>query len=357
MGLLANPASIHIAGRKSAALVENARQSLAALLNSYPDRLIWTSGATESNNLAIRGTALSRAHRGRHLITMPTEHKAVTATFRALEKEGFEVTWLPPGQDGFLDVNRLQSALRPDTQLVSVMHVNNETGVIQDIEAIGQACRERGVLFHSDAAQSVGKLQIDLDVLPVDLLSLTAHKFYGPQGIGALYVAERPGCAPLPILHGGGQEKRLRPGTLPVQLVVGAGAAAKIAAAHQSMDFDHMVQLRDRLWRNLEPLDGLIFNSPRKSGYPGIVNVSADGVEGESLMLDLERVCVASGSACNSTSGEPSFVLRSLGRHDLAVQSALRFSFGRMTTIAEIDTAARQYRRTVERLRSIARMT
>ena len=356
-GLLANPASIHIAGRRSAALVADARATLAALLNTTPDRLVWTSGATESNNLAIRGMALARAHRGKHLVTMPTEHKAVSDTCRALEKDGFEVTWLPPGQDGHLDLDQLQAALRDDTQLVSVMHVNNETGVIQDIEAIGGICRERGVLFHTDAAQSVGKLPIDLQALPVDLLSMTAHKFYGPQGVGALFVADRPGCVPHPILHGGGQERRLRPGTLPVQLVVGAGTAAQVAAERRMADYDHMVQLRERLWRGLEVLDGLTFNSLRDRGYPGILNVGADGIEGESLMLGLEPVCAASGSACNSTSGEPSFVLRSLGRSDLEAQSAVRLSFGRMTTTAEIDMAVRRYGETVDRLRSIAPVT
>jgi cysteine desulfurase len=356
-GLLANPASIHIEGRRTAAMVADARESLAALLNTSPERLVWTSGATESNNLAIRGTALARAHRGKHLVTMPTEHKAVSDTFKALEKDGFEVTWLMPGNDGQLDPDQLQAALREDTQLVSIMHVNNETGVIQDIEAIGQACRARGVPFHTDAAQSVGKLPIDLEVLPVDLLSLTAHKFYGPQGIGALYIADRPGCTPNPILHGGGQERRMRPGTLPVQLVVGAGTAAKVAAECQAADFDHMVRLRDRLWRELEALDGLTFNSPEERCYPGILNVAADGVEGESLMLGLEPVCAASGSACNSTSGESSFVLRSLGRSDLEAQSAVRFSFGRMTTTADIDLAARRYRETVDHLRSMAPVT
>ena len=356
-GLLANPASIHIEGRRSAALVADARESLAELLNTSPARLVWTSGATESNNLAIRGTAMARAHRGKHLVTMPTEHKAVTDSFRALEKDGFEVTWLTPANDGCLDVDRLRAALRPDTQMVSIMHVNNETGVIQDIEAIGNTCREHEVLFHTDAAQSVGKLSIDLDVLPVDLLSLTAHKFYGPQGIGALFVADRPGSVPRPILHGGGQEKRLRPGTLPVQLVVGIGAASRVATERQATDFDHMQQMRDHLWRALELVDGLTLNSPWERCYPGILNISADGVEGESLMLGLEPVCVASGSACNSANDEPSFVLRSLGRSDLEAQSAVRFSFGRMTTIAEIDAAARRFRETVARLRSISPVT
>jgi len=352
-GLMANPASIHLAGRRSAAKITAARESLAALLNTEPDTLIWTSGATESNNLAIRGSAMARVHRGRHLVTMPTEHKAVSDTFRALEKEGFEVTWISPQPDGQLDTDQLNAALRDDTQLVSVMHVNNETGVIQDIVAIGEACRARGVLFHTDAAQSVGKLPIDLADLPVDLLSLTAHKFYGPQGVGALYIAARPGATPQPILYGGGQEKRIRPGTLPVQLVVGAGAAASVAAERHTADIAHLVRLRDRLWDGLSDLDGLTRNSPQKNCYPGILNIGAEGVEGESLMLRLEPVCAASGSACNSTSGEPSFVLRALGRTDREAQGAVRFSFGRMTSIADIDIAIELYRNAVAHLRSI----
>jgi len=356
-GSFANPASNHVEGRRSAALVECAREQLAGLLRVPAERFVWTSGATESNNLAIRGAALARAHRGRHLVTMPTEHKAVTDTFRALAREGFEVTWLPPGRDGLLAVDDLERVLRPDTQLVSVMHVNNEIGVIQDIAAIGALCRERDVLFHTDAAQSVGKLPLDLGQIPVDLLSLTAHKFYGPQGIGALYIADRPRCRITPLFFGGGQEKRLRPGTLPVCLIVGAGVAAALAAAESESDLERIQGLRDRLWQGLASIDGMHRNSPARGGYPGIFNVSADGLEGESLMLALEPLCVASGSACNSTSGEPSHVLRALGRSDLEAQSAVRFSIGRMTTAADIDFAVHHFREAVQRLRSIAPVT
>jgi cysteine desulfurase len=285
---------------------------------------------------------------------MPTEHKAVTDTFRYLEKNGYEVSWLEPDGDGILAMDRLESNIREDTQLVSVMHVNNETGVIQDIRRIGEICRARDVLFHTDASQSVGKLPLDLADLPIDLLSLTAHKFYGPQGIGALYIADRPGCRVLPIMHGGGQERRLRPGSLPVHQIVGLGTAAGIAREEMDQDLRHATQLRDRLWQGIQDLPGLVLNGDKEQTFPGILNVSAEGVEGESLMLGLEPVCAASGSACNSLSGESSYVLRALGRDDLLAQSAIRFSFGRTTTNEDIDVAIERYRWTVKHLRSIA---
>ena len=353
-GAFANPASIHISGRESSAVVEKARQRLADLLVADPRCLIWTSGATESDNLAIIGAARYRAHRGRHLITMRTEHKAVTDTFVHLGKSGYDVTWLSPGRDGLLAVDELASHLREDTQLVSVMHVNNETGVIQDIGRIGEICRARDILFHTDAAQSVGKLSLDLSELPVDLLSLTAHKFYGPQGIGALYVADRPGCRVLPMLHGGGQERRLRPGSLAVHQIVGAGTAAAIACDEMTDDFVHVTALRDRLWRGIQDLPGILRNGDADRSHPGFLNVSVQGVEGESLMLGLEPVCAASGSACNSTSGESSHVLRALGRDDALAQSAIRFSFGRTTSGDDIDVAIDRYRWAVGHLRSIA---
>jgi len=357
VGAFANPASIHIAGRRAAAMVDSAREQLADLLGAQPARLIWTSGATESDNLAIRGAATARAHRGKHLITMPTEHKAVADTFRALAREGFEVTWLNPDDNGLLSTELLADAIRDETQLVSVMHVNNETGVIQDICAIGELCRSRGVLFHTDAAQSVGKLEVDLRNMPVDLLSLTAHKFYGPQGIGALYIADRPQCSVFPIMFGGGQEQRLRPGTLPVHLVVGAGVAASLAGEEREVDLAHVVALRDRLWAGIAAIPGLTRNGLEADCYPGILNVSVAGVEGESLMLGMEPVCVASGSACNSTSGEPSYVLRSLGRSDVDAQSAVRFSFGKLTTEDDIELAVERYRRSVEHCRSMSPVT
>jgi len=353
-GTFANPASIHIAGRESAAAVEQARQRLADLLGADPHCLIWTSGATESDNLAIMGAASFRAHRGKHLITMPTEHKAVTDTFAHMEKSGYEVTWLKPDAEGLVAIDELESHFRDDTQLVSIMHVNNETGVIQDIQRIGEICRARDILFHTDAAQSVGKLPLDLGELPIDLLSLTAHKFYGPQGIGALYIADRPGCQVLPIMYGGGQERRLRPGSLPVHQIVGAGTAAEIARHEMTNDLAHAVTLCDRLWQGIEFVPGILRNGHAEHTYAGILNVSVQGVEGESLMLGLEPVCAASGSACNSTSGESSYVLRSLGRDDALAQSAIRFSFGRTTTKDEIDVAIERYLWAVEHLRSIA---
>lgn len=353
-GDFANPASLHVKGRQAAFRVAKARTRLAELLNTQPETLIWTSGATESNNLAIQGTARARAHRGRHLVSMPTEHKAVVDTFKALEKDGYEVTWLLPDASGLLSLDALKGALRDDTQLVSVMHVNNETGVIQDIQGIGSICRERDVLFHTDAAQSVGKLDIDLNDLPVDLLSLTAHKFYGPQGIGALFVAAGPGHGIAPVMFGGGQERRLRPGTLPVHLIVGAGTAASVARAEMRENARHQGAMRDRLWAGLADIDGIKRNGSAEHCHAGILNVSIDGVEGESLMLGLEPVCVASGSACNATSGESSYVLRALGRTDRLAQSAVRFSFGHKTTNDEIDFAIERYRWAVDHLRSIA---
>jgi cysteine desulfurase len=315
-GTFANPSSTHAAGRRSAAAVESAREQLAGLLNVGPHELIWTSGATESDNLGIIGAARFRSNRGKHLVTMPTEHKAVTDSFQALEREGFEVTYLMPDTDGLLALDEFEAAIRDDTQLVSVMHVNNETGVIQDIRRIGEHCRQRDILLHVDAAQSVGKLPIDLSVLPVDLLSLTAHKLYGPKGVGALYMADRPGCHVLPLFHGGGQERGLRPGTLPVHQIVGLGAAASIAKSRLS--------------------------------------VSIEGIEGESLMLALEPLCIGSGSACNSINREPSPVLQALGRDDALAQSAIRFSFGRDTTDDEIDLAIGCYTDAIVHLRAIS---
>jgi len=350
----ANPSSNHLAGRQSRALVETAQSQLGALLNVDPRTLIWTSGATESDNLAIIGAAHYRAHRGKHLVTMPTEHKAVTDAFHQLEKEGFEVTWLTPDSKGQLRCETLAAALRPDSQLASIMFVNNETGVIQDIEGLGTVCREHDVLFHVDAAQAVGKVPVDLQALPVDMLSLTAHKFYGPKGIGALYIADRPGCHVEPLLFGGGQQRGLRPGTLPVELIAGLGRAAEIAASRLHDDFDKLVNLRGVLWSGIKPIDGLVVNGDLDGGFPGILNVSVEGVEGESLLLALEPLCVATGSACNSQSQEPSYVLRALGRGDDLAQSSIRFSMGRPTTAEDVEFAAQRYCEAVIRLRTLA---
>ncbi len=347
-----NPASNHVAGRTSAAVVEHAARQLGSLLNADGSSFLWTSGATESNNLAITGSARQREHRGKHLITMRTEHKAVVDVFRALEKLGFDVTWLAPDADGLLPITRLEEALRSDTQLVSVMHVNNETGAIQDIAAIGEICQQRDVVFHVDGAQAAGKIPVDLATLPVDLYSLTAHKFYGPKGVGALI--GRSGVPLAPIMFGGGQQRRIRPGTLPVDLIAGLGEAAALAQAHLSDDLDCLVALKSDLLLALQSVDGLYVNGPEDGGYPGILNVGVDGIDGESLLLALEPLCVATGSACNSQSQEPSYVLRALGRSDQQAQSAIRFSLGRMTTSTEINKAISLYCKAVDNLRNLA---
>jgi len=353
-GNYANPSSTHSEGRESVALISRAAEQAAGLLNTSPERLVWTSGATESDNLAILGAAHYRSDRGKHIITMRTEHKAVTDPFSELAKQGFDVTWIEAEPDGRVDVDKLAAALRDDTQLVSIMHVNNETGIIQDIAAIGAHCRERDIIFHVDAAQSCGKLPIDLSVLPVDLMSVTAHKFYGPKGVGALYVADRKGVHIEPLLFGGGQQRRLRPGTLPTQQIVGFGATAALAASQMDDDFAHLAALRDRFWEGIRDIPGVMINGSLEHGFPGIINVSIEDIEGESLLLALEPLCVATGSACNSRSQEPSYVLRALGRSDDLAQSAIRFSFGRPTTDAEVDTAIDLYRSAVSRLRALA---
>jgi cysteine desulfurase len=349
-----NPSSIHTVGRRSAVHVARAAKQLAALLNTVPDNLIFTSGATESNNLAITGAARYRESRGKHLITLRTEHKAVTDVFHALEKQGFEVTWLSPEPSGALDLAMLDAAFRDDTQLVSLMHINNETGVQADIQSIGERCRKRDVLFHVDAAQSVGKVPIDLAALPVDLMSITGHKFYGPMGIGALYVADRPGCHVEPIMFGGGQQRRRRPGTLPVHLIAGLGAAAERAGASLQQDQAHLSALRNRLWHGIRDVSGIVRNGDADVCFPAFLNVSVEDVEGESLLLALEPLCVATGSACNSQSQEPSSVLRSMGRSDAQAQSAIRFSVGRQTREEDVDFAAQKYCDAVARLRKLA---
>ena len=349
----ANPSSTHALGLLAQDIIADAGRQLGLLLNADPKTLIWTSGATESDNLAIAGGARYRAHKGKHIITMKTEHKAVTDVFAMLAKEGFEVSYVEPGSDGVLDPTVFEAALRDDTQFASIMFVNNETGVIQDIETLGNICRERGILFHVDAAQAVGKVHIDLAALPVDLMSVTAHKFYGPKGVGALYIADRPGCHVEPILFGGGQQRRIRPGTLQTELIAGLGRAAEIAAGRIDADLAHLAAMRDILWRGINGIDGLMLNGT-PDGFPGILNVSADGVEGESLLLALEPLLVATGSACNSKSAEPSYVLRALGRTDLQAQSAIRFSVGRPTTRDEVEFAAERYCAAVAHLRGIA---
>jgi cysteine desulfurase len=351
----ANPSSTHAAGREAQAIIAHAAAQLAGLLNVDPGTLVWTSGATESDNLAIAGGARYRAHRGKHIVTMKTEHKAVTDVFETLDRDGFDVTWVEAQPDGRLSPETFAAALREDTQFASVMFVNNETGVVQDIEALGLICREHDVLFHVDGAQAVGKLPIELGRLPVDLLSLTGHKFYGPKGIGALYIADRPGCHVEPILFGGGQQRRLRPGTLPTDLIAGLGMTAEVAAASIEADLEHLRGLRQILWEGIRDIEGVVLNGD-PGGFPGILNVSVEDIEGESLLLALEPLLVATGSACNSKTQEPSYVLRALGLSDKQAQSAIRFSVGRPTTRDEVEFAAGHYRNAVARLRELAPM-
>jgi cysteine desulfurase len=349
----ANPSSTHAAGRLTHEVIAHAADQLGGLLNVDPETLIWTSGATESDNLAIAGAARYRAHRGKHIVTMKTEHKAVTDVFETLAKEGFDVTWVDADSRGLLSPDVFAAALRDDTQFASIMFVNNETGVIQDIEALGSICRERDILFHVDGAQAIGKVPIDLASLPVDLLSLTGHKFYGPKGIGALYIADRPACHVEPILFGGGQQRRIRPGTLPTDLIAGLGMAAEIAAGSMDDDLAHLSGLREVLWNGIREIDGISLNGD-PDGFPGILNVSVEDIEGESLLFALEPICAATGSACNSKIQEPSYVLRALGRTDMQAQSAIRFSVGRPTTMKEVEFAAGRYRDAVARLRKLA---
>ncbi|HEY0939466.1 MAG TPA: IscS subfamily cysteine desulfurase [Steroidobacter sp.] len=354
-GAHGNPSSMgHDFGRRARALVEKARQQVAAAIGARPESIIWTSGATESDNLAIFGVARFHADRGRHVITARTEHKAVLDAFKQLEKEGFEVTWLKPGSDGIVRPEQVREALRPDTQLVSIMHVNNETGVIQDVAAIGAICRERGVAFHVDAAQSAGKLPLNVEAMNIDLLSLTAHKSYGPKGIGVLYVRRKPPLGLRPLFYGGGQEAGLRSGTLPTHQIVGMGEAFEIGERDRESDVARISALRDRLWEGLSALGGVELNGSPTERVSGVLNVCFHGVEGESLRFALRDIAVSSGSACASGSDEASYVLRALGRSDQLAQSSIRFSLGRFTTADEIDRAIASVTREVNRLRTLS---
>ncbi len=353
-GVFANAASLmHEPGRRAAAAVEEARQEVAALIGAEPREIIWTSGATEADNLAILGAARYFRDRGRHLVTSRIEHKAVLDAFGRLEREGFEVTWLEPDGEGRIPPESVAAALRDDTLLASVMWVNNETGVINDVAAIGEICRSRGVLFHVDAAQAVGKLPIRLSELAVDFLALTAHKLYGPKGVGALFVANRPGVQLEPLFAGGGQERGLRPGTLPVHQIVGLGTCAGIAAGQMAAESRRIGSLRDRLWAGLSAVPGVLLNGSPSGRIAGILNVSVEGVDGESLFAALSPLAVASGSACNTTSGEPSYVLRALGRDDRLAGASVRFSLGRYTTETEVDAAVGIFGEAVAHLRGL----
>ncbi len=350
-----NPASnTHSYGWEAEDAVENAREEVARLIGAEAREIVWTSGATESNNLALKGVAHFHAEKGRHIITLATEHKAVLDTCRELERQGFEVTYLQVPASGLLDIDAFSAALRPDTILVSVMAVNNEIGIVQDIPVLGGICRERGVVFHVDAAQATGKLVIDLATWPVDLLSMSAHKTYGPKGIGALYVRRKPRVRLLAQMHGGGHEKGHRSGTLATHQIVGMGEAYRLARLEMADELPRIQELRDRLWLGLSVLDEVWLNGDMQRRVPHNLNLSFGGVEGESLLAGLRGIAVSSGSACTSASQEPSYVLRALGRSDALSQSSIRFSLGRGTTEAEIDAVVVEVRRVVERLRKVS---
>jgi cysteine desulfurase len=354
-GAQGNPSSAgHEYGRRARGLVEKARAQVAATIGARPECIVWTSGATESDNLAIFGVARFNADRGRHLVSSKTEHKAVLDPLKQLEREGFEVTWLKPQSDGIVRPEQVQAALRADTQLVSLMHVNNEIGVIQDIAAIGALCRERGVAFHVDAAQSAGKLPLNVEAMHVDLLSLTAHKIYGPKGIGALYVRRKPPLGLKPLIYGGGQEFGMRSGTLATHQIVGMGLAFEIAERERQQDVERIGALRNKLWAGISEVGDVVLNGHAQERVAGLLNVSFRGVEGESLQFALREIAVSAGAACSSASEEASYVLRALGHSDQLAQSSLRFSLGRFTTSEQIDIAIAAVKREVARLRSFA---
>ena len=350
-----NPASrSHAWGWTAEEAVEKARGEVAALLNADPREIVWTSGATESDNLAIKGAAQFYKGKGKHLITVKTEHKAVLDTMRALEREGFEVTYLDVLENGLIDLDVLKAAIRPDTILVSVMFVNNETGVIQDIETIGNLCREKGIIFHVDAAQATGKVEIDVTNLKVDLMSLASHKSYGPKGIGALYVRRKPRIRIEAQMHGGGHERGMRSGTLATHQIVGMGEAYRLAKAEMAKDYAHAAALQKRMIDGLKDIEQVFINGDMEHRVPHNLNMSFNYVEGESLIMGIKGLAVSSGSACTSASLEPSYVLRALGRSDELAHSSLRMTFGRFTTEADIDYAVKTIRENVYKLRELS---
>ncbi len=354
-GQFGNPASrSHEFGWKAESAVEQARADVASLVNANPKEIIWTSGATESDNLAIKGAAHFYQKQGKHIITLKTEHKAVLDSCRQLEREGFEVSYLDPEPNGLLDLDKFQAALRDDTILVSIMHVNNEIGVIQDVAAIGEICRDRKIIFHVDAAQSAGKIDIDLEQLKVDLMSFSAHKIYGPKGIGALYVRRKPRVRLEAQMHGGGHERGLRSGTLPTHQIVGMGEAFRIAREEMAEENVRIAALRDRLWNGLNDIEEVYLNGDMEHRITGNLNVSFNYVEGESLIMALKDMAVSSGSACTSSSLEPSYVLRALGRSDELAHSSIRFTIGRFTTAEEVDYIVDRVREKVGKLRDLS---
>jgi cysteine desulfurase len=354
-GHFGNPASrSHKFGWQAEEAVDIARNQIADLINADPREIVFTSGATESNNLAIIGAANFYNKKGKHIITCKTEHKAVLDTCRELERQGFEVTYLDPEDNGLIDLNKLNEAMRDDTILVTVMQINNEIGVIQDINEIGEMCRARKVVFHVDGAQSVGKIHIDMKLLKVDLLSISAHKFYGPKGIGALYVSRKPRIRLEAQTHGGGHERGMRSGTLATHQIVGMGEACRLAKEEITQDIAHVTTMRDRLWAGLNSMEQVFINGDIDKRYPGNLNVSFNFVEGESLIMALKDLAVSSGSACTSASLEPSYVLRALGLNDEMAHSSIRFSFGRFTTVEEIDYAINLIKNAIGHLRDMS---
>ena len=354
-GEFGNPASrSHSFGWHAEEAVDEARKQVAALIGADPREIVWTSGGTESDNLAIKGAAHFYQKKGKHIVTVKTEHKAVLDTCRQLEREGFEVTYLAPQADGLLDLAELEASLRDDTVVVSVMHVNNEIGVVQDIGAIGKMTRERGIILHVDAAQGAGKIPIDVHEMQVDLMTLSAHKIYGPKGIGALYICRKPRVRLEAQMHGGGHERGLRSGTLPTHQIVGMGEAFRIAREEMAEESARIRALRDRLWGGLNKMEEVYLNGDLEQRVPGNLNVSFNFVEGESLIMALKDVAVSSGSACTSASLEPSYVLRALGRNDELAHSSLRFTIGRFTTEEEIDYTVSLIEQAVQRLRDLS---
>ena len=350
-----NPASrSHAFGWEADAAVELAREQVAALVNADPKEIVWTSGATESNNLAIKGAAHFYQGKGKHIITMRIEHKAVIDTVRELEREGFSATYLDPEPNGLLDLDKFKAALRPDTIIVSVMLVNNEIGVIQDIAAIGEICRDKGILFHVDAAQATGKVAIDLQQLKVDMMSFSAHKTYGPKGIGALYVRRKPRVRLEAQMHGGGHERGMRSGTLPTHQIVGMGEAFRIAQVEMAQENERIRMLRDRLLNGLMSMEEVHINGDMEQRVPHNLNLSFNFVEGESLMMAVKDIAVSSGSACTSASLEPSYVLRALGRSDELAHSSIRFSIGRFTTAEEVDYVIELMKNKIGKLRELS---
>jgi cysteine desulfurase len=354
-GTFGNPASrSHRYGWQAEEAVDTAREQIADLINADPREIVFTSGATESDNLAIKGAAHFYGKKGKHIITSKTEHKAVLDPCRQLEREGYEVTYLEPETNGLIDLQKLQAAMRDDTILVSIMHVNNEIGVVQDIGAMGEVCRDRKIILHVDAAQSAGKLPIDVQEMKVDLISFSAHKAYGPKGIGALYVRRKPRIRLEAQMHGGGHERGFRSGTLPTHQIVGMGEAFRIAKEDMQKDYDHALALRNRLWKGVNEMEAVTVNGDFDQRVPHNLNVSFAFVEGESLLMSLKDLAVSSGSACTSASLEPSYVLRALGLNDELAHSSVRFSFGRFTTEEEIDYAVEQIKTAVNKLRDMS---